>query len=108
MIRIKSGPGAARIVGLQPCMVIAAMVCDSVMATRDLDAVITCGIDGKHMKSSKHYVGLAFDLRSNTLGQNQQLEVCAEIKGALGDDFDVVVEGDHLHIEADPKTPING
>ena len=105
MLRIKSGPGAARVWGLQPAMILAAMVCDAVMGKRGKDAVITCGIDGKHMAGSKHYVGLAFDMRTAELAASERELVKQEIKSALGGDYDVVLEGDHLHLECDPKLP---
>lgn len=105
MLRIKSGVGAARIWGLQPCMVIAAIICRDVMDKHGFDATITAGIDGKHMAGSKHYVGLALDLRTNVLLPSQVETVRVELKDALGDDYDVVVEGDHLHLECQPKIP---
>ena len=105
MLRIKSGTGAARVWGLQPAMILAAMVCDSVMGKRGKDAVITCGIDGKHMAGSKHYVGLAFDMRTSELTPTEVAVVRNEIKSALGDDYDIVIEGNHLHVEVDPKQP---
>lgn len=108
MLRIKSGTNGARIYGLQPPMILAAMVCVDVMKSRNADATITAGIDGKHMVSSKHYVGLAFDLRTNILTDADKEAVRLEIKSALGDDYDVVAEGDHIHIEFDVKTPYTG
>lgn len=68
----------------------------------DKRMVITSLNDGKHMNGSKHYVGQAMDLR--IWGLEDKLEVVKEeLKQVLGRDFDVVLEGDHFHIEYDPK-----
>lgn len=107
MLRIKSGTGAARIPAAW-AMPMAAQVCTDVMKARSLDAVITAGLDGKHMPGSLHYVGLAFDLRTNGLTPSDCEAVRVEIKSALGDDYDVVLEGDHIHLEFQPKSPYIG
>lgn len=66
------------------------------------ELIITSAKDGKHSAKSLHYEGLALDLRSrNVAGAEKQ--VLAEMKTALGPDFDVVFEGDHFHIEYDPE-----
>lgn len=108
MLRIKSGTGAARVHGLQTPMILAAIVCNDIMGKRGVDATITAGLDGKHMAGSLHYVGCAFDLRHNMLSVADQEAVRLEIKDALGDDYDVVVEGDHIHLEFQPKAPYGG
>jgi len=65
---------------------------------------ITSVIDGKHRPNSLHYSGLAFDLRTRHLKTEDGVKnVAAEIRGALGREYDVVVEKDHIHIEYDPK-----
>lgn len=105
MLKIKSGPGAARIHSLQPPMILAAIIAERIFDKYGYDAVITSGIDGKHMPGSLHYVGFAFDLRSNIIPKDQQEPVRADLKSCLGDDYDVVVEGDHYHVEFQPKKP---
>jgi hypothetical protein len=63
--------------------------------------VITSAIDGPHKPSSLHHEGHAIDLRSRTLPDD--IGMAAELASRLGDDYDVVVEQDHLHIEYDPR-----
>lgn len=65
------------------------------------ELVITSLNDGKHKKDSLHYSGKAADLRIWEL-QDPSL-FCAELAQALGDDFDVVLERDHIHLEYDPR-----
>ncbi len=61
--------------------------------------VITSVSEGKHSAGSLHYVGHAFDMR---LPGDPDTFV-ADLKEALGDEFDVVLEGDHVHVEYQPK-----
>ena len=64
-------------------------------------AVITSVCDGKHRAGSLHYVGLAFDLRIWHLPDVEKF--AAELRARLTDEFDVVVEDDHIHVEYQPK-----
>ena len=64
------------------------------------DLYITAKRDGLHGLGSLHYEGLAFDIRYPL----KEIEgLIDEIKKELGPDFDVVPEGDHIHLEYDPK-----
>lgn len=59
-------------------------------------------MDGKHIEHSRHYVGLAFDLRLWLISGvvNQFAE---ELRVLLGPGWDVIVKKDHIHVEWDPK-----
>ena len=80
----------------------AAVICEAVYAKRGVELVITSANDGKHGDKTLHHKGLALDLRTWTLG-GRAPEVLPELKAALGDDYDVVLEKDHFHIEYDPS-----
>jgi hypothetical protein len=64
---------------------------------------ITSGSDGTHMTGSLHAKGNALDYRTSHLTSEQRSKVAAACKEALGENFDVVLESDHLHVEYDPK-----
>jgi len=64
------------------------------------ELVVTSTYDGNHSAGSLHYANDAVDIR---LPKSQILEYLAELKQALGRDYDVVLEKDHIHIEYDPK-----
>lgn len=64
------------------------------------EAVITSTYEGTHSPSSLHYANLAVDIR---LPHTKVGEVLRAIKLAIGEDYDVVLEKDHIHIEYDPK-----
>ena len=65
--------------------------------------VVTSGTDGQHGKYSKHYVGQALDFRTRDIKLELRPTLVKMVKEALGQDFDVVLESDHLHVEYDPK-----
>ena len=67
---------------------------------QDHRVVITSALDGKHSAGSLHYVGYAVDIRMPLESVDA---IIHHIKLGLGYDFDVVNEGDHLHIEFQPK-----
>ena len=109
---IKSGAGAARILGLRPEMSIAFTICAEVFRDNGSDCVITAGIDGSHSRGSIHYKGLAVDLRAHHIPDEDRAPILDALRKNLGDDFDVLLENDttpnvHYHVEFDPKTPIN-
>ena len=66
--------------------------------------VCTSGIDGKHMEGSLHYKARAVDLRSRHVASDALPKIIDELKERLGKDFDVILEGDHIHVEHDVKT----
>jgi len=69
----------------------------------DSELVLTSVRDSKHsFKNSFHYVGRAFDCRIWNYNGNLN-NLTQSIREALGDEFDVILESDHIHIEFDPK-----
>jgi len=64
------------------------------------DLYITSKREGVHGLGSLHPEGWAFDFRYPVRPIDGLVE---KIKAALGPDFDVIAEGDHLHCEYDPK-----
>jgi len=75
------------------------------------DMVVTSCSDGKHMENSKHYTGEAFDIRCWTtpisgvqVNNGTKAMYVHEIGLLLGDDWDVVAETTHIHIEYDPTS----
>lgn len=66
--------------------------------------VCTSGTDGKHMPTSKHYQAKAVDLRSKHVSEEMLPKIVSELKERLGKDYDVVLEGDHIHVEHDTHT----
>lgn len=68
----------------------------------NIEATITSIWDGWHSKNSLHYQGKAVDLRVFNYDQTQVNQMVADLKYNLGTDYDVIFEGDHIHVEYDP------
>lgn len=67
------------------------------------DITITSGTDGKHMEGSKHYTGDALDVRIFSFPSARDKNLFFErVALRLGKDYEVIMEGDHCHIEYDP------
>jgi hypothetical protein len=100
MISLKSD---VEINGIRPEISLAISIAHSVMIRRGWDLLVTSVRDGVHMEGSRHYSGCAFDLRTNNLDAQQISLLRNELAGALGPDFDVVIEASHLHVEFDRR-----
>lgn len=99
-MRLKPGVLLAH---LTPQMVLAAVVVNQVYHERGLLCTITSGSDGTHSANSLHYSGNALDFRTRDVIHSDRAILAAEIKARLGENYDVVLESDHLHVEHDPK-----
>ena len=65
--------------------------------------VVTSLSDSKHMDNSLHYRGYAADLRSRDIPVQDVPILVRNIQSALGHNYQVVLESDHIHIEYDPQ-----
>ena len=63
---------------------------------------ITSVSDSIHSRGSLHYIGNAVDIRIKDMKINIEQYIEA-LKKALGKNYDVVKEIDHIHIEYQPK-----
>lgn len=64
------------------------------------DFVITSTYEGVHSPSSLHYAHRAYDCR---LPRSNIDVIHHLLQRAIGNEYDVVKERDHFHIEYDPK-----
>ena len=74
--------------------------------TMDSAIWITSANDSQHMTNSLHYKNKAFDVRIRNIVGDQHSTArswAAKVSLALGEDYDVILEQDHLHVELDPK-----
>ena len=99
-IQIKKG---VRIRAMAPAVVLAIQVAAGVYHEYGLETMVVTSIcEGHHKRGSAHYTGNAFDLRIWGMGKPEQ--VTRDIGEDLGDEFDVILEKDHIHVEYDPKS----
>ena len=107
-MRLKPG---TELLGLRPEMVVAILAVyaayqEHCKSNGDYEAavpLITSCTDGKHSKGSRHYVGCAVDFRTRYLSEEQKDAIFSDLIRWLGDQFDVILEPTHLHIEFDPE-----
>ena len=69
---------------------------------------VTSANDGRHKKGSLHYKNRAYDIRIKNIVGILEFPLVARtwaerMQVALGDDYDVVLEEDHIHVEYDPE-----
>lgn len=101
MIRLKEGVSLRKLTP-QGCLL--AVVMDQTYQANGVPVcVITSGDDGAHKRQSKHYEGKALDFRTRDFTAAKADKIRAEAQAALGPDFDIIVESDHIHAEYDPK-----
>jgi hypothetical protein len=99
-------PGV-RIVGVRPELLLAIMAASEIYRDLGHKLTLTSVVDGRHSTGSRHYSGAAFDCRTRDLTAEQANQICKQLKSDLGQDFDVLLEADHIHVEYDPKQPLS-
>lgn len=88
--------------GIRAELIIALMVAESTyQAMSGQGITITSVTDGEHSKTSLHYSGCAVDIRNPEAFDN--VTMAASLKARLFDDYDVIDEVDHIHIEYQPR-----
>jgi hypothetical protein len=109
-------PGV-KVKGIRPELVLALYIADvcweRLYGHTGYPMVVTSLVDGIHSHTSLHYVGAAADMRTTwystqfpqKFGNTDWQELADSIDIALGEtsEFDVVLEGDHIHLEWQPK-----
>lgn len=105
MLAIKPG---AKVLGIKPEIILALVVTKDILKSYGCDTVITEATGGTHKHGSLHYSGEALDIRTKTIPNIALDSVVKDIKVALGDDYDVLLEdrnslNQHLHIEFQVK-----
>jgi hypothetical protein len=102
-MKLKSG---VRVQGIRPELILAIVIADGVW--RDdagAEMVVTSVTDGRHSRGSLHYTGAAFDIRTRDLVPDTVPDLAERLRKALGEDYDVVLEATHIHVEYQPKRP---
>lgn len=66
---------------------------------------VTSGPDGRHSWASCHNSGAGADERTRTMTEHQRVYIEKRWREEIGPDFDLVFEGDHFHLEWQPKGP---
>jgi hypothetical protein len=103
MLAIKPGVDVG---GITPEVLLGATILAEVFWRHGVPTVITSCMDGKHKDGSLHYLGRALDIRLasrfNTT-EGIDLKLLLEGRASLGEQYDLILEADHFHLEFDPK-----
>lgn len=101
MLRFKSG---VHVQGLAPEMLIALDAATDVFGEHNKDCIVTSARGGKHSATfSRHYSGLAVDLRRKHLTLQEVENIRSKLTDSLGTDFTVILESTHFHIQYKPR-----
>ena len=102
MIFIKPG---VKMNGVRPEIVMAANIAHWVYRDHGYDLTITEFTGGQHSKGSLHYVGAAMDLRTRIIPDDAiKQKIADRLQACLGEQFDVVLEPTHIHVEYQPDS----
>lgn len=94
-------PGVS-LLGLRPELTVAIMAAQEVCRELGVGLVLTSVGDGTHSRGSRHYSGLAFDMRRREMADAEAARARDMLADRLGADFDVILEATHIHVEFDP------
>ena len=93
-----------KINGVKPEMVMGLLIAEGYFNSMGIsEMVVTSVVDGKHGRGSLHYVGYAADVRTWAIQNEALVDFTTGLSEELGEEFDVVLENDHIHIEFQPK-----
>lgn len=89
--------------GVKPELVIGLMVADTIYLADGEDLTVTSITDGKHSKSSRHYIGLAADLRTNDISKLNTDIILMQLRERLPE-FYILLENEgtpneHIHMQ---------
>jgi len=92
-----------RTLGVKPELTMALLVADQCYTNIDVNMVVTSVVDGRHSAASKHYLGLAADIRTRNLTSEQRVKMFETLKVQLHECL-VLWEGkgtpnEHFHIQ---------
>lgn len=89
--------------GMKPEIMLAITIAVDIFNEHGKDTIITEITGGKHSVGSLHYVGYAVDLRTRHLDPGQAKAIVSDLKAALTDEYDCILEKTHIHCEFQPK-----
>jgi hypothetical protein len=104
MLLLKPG---VRVAGLRPEILLAVVAAERVFAEAHVDLMLTSCVEGRHSQASLHYAGQAVDLRTRDVAPADRAKLVERLRECVGEDYDVVLEADHIHLEYQPKRSLS-
>lgn len=89
--------------GISPELVLGLMVVDGIYRSNGEDLTVTSITDGRHSRSSRHYIGMAADLRTNNISKLNTDIILMQLREHLPE-FYIILENEgtpneHIHIQ---------
>lgn len=88
-----------KVQGIASEIVLALILIEPIATKFNIDLVVTSVRDGTHGVNSKHKLGYAVDIRTRDLLTTDIDDFAKETKETLSDEYFVLVESDHIHIQ---------
>ena len=93
---VRPGNGIGLMIGL--------IIINEVLAENGCNCGLYSLNDRKHSRTSLHYADQAIDIRTKDFpSMLDPHEIVREIKSRLNKHYDVIYEGNHIHIEFQPR-----
>lgn len=90
--------------GITPELLIGILIAERIFDKYKYELIITSAVDSKHSATSLHYAGNAADFRIRHISDKSIItQIVQEIKSSLTQDFDIILEPDHIHLEHQPR-----
>ena len=89
-----------RMQGIRPELLLALMILLDLCRETSTIVIVTSILNGAHMRNSLHYTGAAVDFVIDLA--IERVPWVTELRDRLGVAYDVLDEGDHIHIEYQP------
>lgn len=91
------------LLGVKPELIIGLMVADTVYPANGEELTVTSITDGRHSKSSRHYIGMAADLRTNDISKLNTDIILMQLREQLPE-FYILLENEgapneHIHMQ---------
>lgn len=101
-LRLKSGVNP---VGIRPEILLVMFIADGIYRGHGHECVVTSLNDSVHSDTSRHYQGMAVDFRTRDFSGDVAREITEELRVALGRNYLVLNEGNHIHVSYKPRKP---
>jgi hypothetical protein len=104
MLLLKPG---VRVAGIRPEVLLAVVAAEGVFEEAGVDLVLTACVDGKHSLGSLHYAGQVVDIRTRDVPPEMRQKLAARVRECVGEDYDMILEETHMHLEYQPKRSLS-
>lgn len=96
----------AKVKGMQPEILLAIIITNELLSKMFKRDLTLTSVTDSHKPPSLHPKGQAFDMRTWGMSGIEKVKFGKELSFLLGDEYDIVVEGSHIHVEFDPPSEI--